>query len=52
MNWVLLDYIEVVVHIFRDHIRKFYALEKLWGDAHIKRIEEDAKNRIVLEERN
>ena len=52
LNWVLLDYIEVVVHIFRDNTRKFYALEKLWGDAHIKRIEEDAKNRIVLEERN
>lgn len=32
-NWVLLDYIDVVVHIFRAPVRSFYALEKLWGDA-------------------
>jgi ribosome-associated protein len=32
-NWVLLDYIDVVVHIFREPTRQFYALERLWGDA-------------------
>lgn len=32
-NWVLLDYIDVVVHIFHQPTRQFYALEKLWGDA-------------------
>lgn len=32
-EWVLLDYIDVVVHIFRQDKRELYALETLWGDA-------------------
>ncbi len=32
-EWMLLDYIDVVVHIFRKDRREFYALERLWGDA-------------------
>ena len=31
-EWVLLDYIDVVVHIFQKHIRDFYRIEELWGD--------------------
>jgi len=39
LNWVLLDYFDVVVHIFKEDIREFYNIEKLWGDAEITEIE-------------
>lgn len=37
-NWVLLDYVDVVLHIFHTTARGFYSLEKLWGDAAITRV--------------
>lgn len=33
LNWVLLDYIDVVVHIFKTRDREYYNLESLWSDA-------------------
>jgi ribosome-associated protein len=38
-EWVLLDYINVVVHIFRKEQRKFYGIEQFWADAKFKEIE-------------
>jgi len=35
-EWVLLDYVDIVVHIFRTDKREFYGVEDLWGDAEIK----------------
>tara|TARA_B100001996_G_C18607329_1_gene572307 strand:+ start:758 stop:1129 length:372 start_codon:yes stop_codon:yes gene_type:complete len=32
-EWVLMDYIDVVVHVFQTHIREYYNLEALWADA-------------------
>ena len=37
-EWMLLDYINVVAHVFRKDRREFYALERLWGDADIREI--------------
>ena len=40
-NWILLDYFDVVVHIFKKAAREFYNLEKLWGDAPFEMINDD-----------
>ena len=32
-RWVLLDYVEVVVHVFHERTREYYLLDRLWGDA-------------------
>ena len=41
-EWVLMDYFNVVVHIFNKEKRNFYKLENLWADANIKYIEQSA----------
>lgn len=37
-EWVLMDYVDVVVHVFQKHIRERYDIENLWGDAKITSI--------------
>ncbi|MBN8565483.1 ribosome silencing factor [Flavobacterium filum] len=37
-EWVLMDYIDIVVHVFQKHVREFYNIEGLWGDAKITTI--------------
>lgn len=41
LNWVLLDYFDVVVHIFKTEAREYYNLEKLWGDAKVIEIDDE-----------
>ena len=38
-EWVLMDYVHIVVHVFQKHIREYYNIESLWGDAKITKIE-------------
>ena len=39
-EWVLLDYVDVVAHVFYSDAREFYNIEGLWGDAQIEKIED------------
>lgn len=40
-RWVILDYVNVVVHIFRKDLREHYALERIWSDAEVTKIEDN-----------
>jgi ribosome-associated protein len=39
-QWILLDFFDVVVHVFLADVREFYGLERLWGDMPQKRFED------------
>jgi ribosome-associated protein len=40
-SWLLLDFVDVVAHIFRPETRSFYSLERLWGDAKFTEIKDE-----------
>ncbi len=43
-EWVLMDYVNVVVHVFQRQIREFYDIEGLWGDAKVTIVESSYNN--------
>ena len=40
LSWVLIDYVDVVAHVFLPKIREYYGLERLWADAKVTQIAE------------
>jgi ribosome-associated protein len=44
-EWIILDYFDIVVHIFQESARNFFQLEGLWADAIIQKIEDVKPNK-------
>ena len=47
LQWVLMDYVDVVIHVFNPEKRAFYELERLWGDAPMENLPRDAGSDAV-----
>ncbi|HLT46553.1 MAG TPA: ribosome silencing factor [Rubricoccaceae bacterium] len=47
-RWIVLDYFDLVVHVFDPELRAYYALERLWGDAPMEHVAEDAEEVALL----
>lgn len=45
LNWVLLDYVDVVVHVFKTRKREYYNLESLWSDAPLTKYKDELKGK-------
>ncbi len=44
-RWILIDYVDVVVHVFHHETREYYTLERLWADAKVTKVREPARTR-------
>jgi ribosome-associated protein len=42
-NWILLDYVDVILHVFKTSVREYYSLEKLWADAPTIEIKDESE---------
>ncbi|MCK0147346.1 ribosome silencing factor [Arenibacter sp. F26102] len=42
-EWILMDYVNVVVHVFQKQVREYYDIEGLWGDAKVTSVESSFK---------
>ncbi|MBI5646184.1 MAG: ribosome silencing factor [Ignavibacteriae bacterium] len=50
LQWVLLDCVDVVVHVFQPRVREYYDIERLWGDAPIEKITDAPDGTVVTVE--
>ncbi len=48
-NWVVIDYFDIIIHVFTPDVRIFYDLENLWGDGIIEKIENEDDKFINIE---
>ena len=46
-EWILMDYTDIVIHIFQKEIREFYKLEEFWGDAEVINHSEKEENKTA-----
>lgn len=46
-SWILLDFVNIVVHVFHKDTRHFYEIEELWADAEVSRIDQDQNSRSI-----
>jgi len=51
-RWILLDYVDVVVHLLKPEVREYYQLERLWDDAPVMVVDEDHFNSDGFKERH